>query len=179
MGAGAPNLSGAARKPVGSSEWHARLTAAAPGLADAEGEAGGQNTLALMVMTTALNEPISLLDAAIGMLSAAYPDQHIFASLAHSGTIRLASLLAEIGTLTTLAGDIGYIEEIVVYEAARGQHISTALVRDLLELATRKGMRYVELTSRPSRDAANGLYRSLGFERRDTNCYRHDPSPWT
>jgi ribosomal protein S18 acetylase RimI-like enzyme len=29
----------------------------------------------------------------------------------------------------------------------------------------------VELTSRPSRVAANGLYRSLGFARRETNVY--------
>jgi len=30
----------------------------------------------------------------------------------------------------------------------------------------------VELTSRPSREAANRLYQRLGFERRDTNVYR-------
>lgn len=31
----------------------------------------------------------------------------------------------------------------------------------------------VELTSRPSRVAANGLYRSLGFTRRETNVYKY------
>jgi ribosomal protein S18 acetylase RimI-like enzyme len=80
-------------------------------------------------------------------------------------------------TLTTLAGDTGYVEEVVVDEAARGQHISTALMRRLLELAADKGLRFVDLTSRPSRDIANNLYRSLGFKLRETNCYRHDLGP--
>jgi ribosomal protein S18 acetylase RimI-like enzyme len=76
-------------------------------------------------------------------------------------------------TLTTLSGDTGYVEEVAVDRAARGRHIGTALMTGLLELAARKGLRFVDLTSRPSRQAANGLYRSLGFELRETNCYRH------
>jgi ribosomal protein S18 acetylase RimI-like enzyme len=76
-------------------------------------------------------------------------------------------------TLTTLSGDSGYVEEVVVDEAARGRHISTALMRGLLDLSEQKGHRFVDLTSRPSRAAANGLYRSLGFELRETNCYRY------
>ena len=31
----------------------------------------------------------------------------------------------------------------------------------------------VDLTSRPSREAANRLYLSVGFEARDTNVYRY------
>jgi transposase len=76
---------------------HARLMAAAPGLAGAEGEARGQITLAFAGMTAALNEQISVLDAEIGRLFAVHPDQHIFASLPRSGIIRAATLLAEIG----------------------------------------------------------------------------------
>ena len=45
---------------------HARLMAAAPGLAGAEGEARGQITLAFAGMTAALNEQIRVLDAEIG-----------------------------------------------------------------------------------------------------------------
>jgi GNAT superfamily N-acetyltransferase len=77
-------------------------------------------------------------------------------------------------TLTTLSGDTGYVEEVVVDQTARGQHISTALMRALLDLAARKGLRFVDLTSRPSRVVANRLYQSLGFRLRETNCYRHD-----
>jgi ribosomal protein S18 acetylase RimI-like enzyme len=50
-------------------------------------------------------------------------------------------------------------------------------MRALLDLAARKGLRFVDLTSRPSRDAANHLYRSLGFRLRETNCYRYDLTP--
>jgi ribosomal protein S18 acetylase RimI-like enzyme len=38
--------------------------------------------------------------------------------------------------------------------------------------ARRLGVRHLELTSRPSRTAANALYVSLGYERRETNVYR-------
>ena len=44
----------------------------------------------------------------------------------------------------------------------------------LLDLAVTKGIEFVDLTSRPSRTIANGLYQSLGFRLRETNCYRHD-----
>ncbi len=47
-------------------------------------------------------------------------------------------------------------------------------MQELLDLAARKGLRFVDLTSRPSRDVANSLYRSLGFRLRETNCYRHE-----
>jgi ribosomal protein S18 acetylase RimI-like enzyme len=77
-------------------------------------------------------------------------------------------------TLTTLARTTGYVEEVVVDQAARGQHISTALMTTLLDLAVAKGLEFVDLTSRPSRNVANGLYQSLGFKRRETNCYRYD-----
>ena len=77
-------------------------------------------------------------------------------------------------TLTAMSGNTGYVEEVVVDQAARGQHISTALMRRLLELAAQKGLRFVDLTSRASRDVANDLYQSLGFKLRETNCYRHN-----
>ena len=67
-----------------------------------------------------------------------------------------------------------YVEEVVVDQAVRGQHISTGLMRKLLELAAQKGLRFVELTSRPTRNVANNLYLSLGFKLRETNCCRHN-----
>ena len=73
----------------------------------------------------------------------------------------------------TLAGRFGLIEEVVVDEAARGHHIGIELIVTVLEHATSLGLQFVELTSRPSRVAANGLYMSLGFEARETNVYRH------
>ncbi len=69
-------------------------------------------------------------------------------------------------------GTRAWIEDVVVDEAARGRGVGEALNRRAIELATAAGARTVDLTSRPSRAAANRLYRRLGFERRDTNVYR-------
>jgi ribosomal protein S18 acetylase RimI-like enzyme len=82
--------------------------------------------------------------------------------------------MALLATLTTLAGDTGYVEEVAVDEAARGQHVATALMGGLIDLARQKGLWCLELTTRPSRVAANQLYQSLGFALRETNCYRLD-----
>ncbi len=65
-----------------------------------------------------------------------------------------------------------WIEDVVVDEAARGRGVGEALNRAALELAERRGARSVDLTSRPSREAANRLYRKLGFVERETNVYR-------
>lgn len=59
------------------------------------------------------------------------------------------------------------IEDVVVDEGARGQGVGTALTTAALELARRLGARNVDLTSRPSRVAANRLYQRLGFQRRE------------
>ena len=67
-----------------------------------------------------------------------------------------------------------WIEDVVVDEAARGQGVGEALNRAALERAEAEGAKTVDLTSRPSREAANRLYQRLGFELRDTNVYRYD-----
>jgi ribosomal protein S18 acetylase RimI-like enzyme len=64
------------------------------------------------------------------------------------------------------------IEDVVVDDAARGTGVGSALTREALELARRAGARTVDLTSRPSRQAANQLYARLGFEARDSRVYR-------
>ena len=65
-----------------------------------------------------------------------------------------------------------WIEDVVVDEAARGRGVGAALSQRAVELATAAGAKTVELTSRPSRESANRLYRRLGFQPRDTNVYR-------
>ena len=65
-----------------------------------------------------------------------------------------------------------WIEDVVVDERARGRGIGEALNRAAIERARREGATTVDLTSRPSREAANRLYRRLGFEERSTNVYR-------
>jgi ribosomal protein S18 acetylase RimI-like enzyme len=64
------------------------------------------------------------------------------------------------------------IEDVVVDKRHRGQGIAAALVQNALARAEAASARTVDLTSRPSREAANRLYRKLGFEQRETNVYR-------
>ena len=65
-----------------------------------------------------------------------------------------------------------WIEDVVVDEGARGQGVGEALNRAALDRAKAEGAKTVDLTSRPSREAANRLYQRLGFQLRDTNLYR-------
>ena len=86
----------------------------------------------------------------------------------------------EIVGLLTLAifriptGVRAWIEDVVVDNQARGKGVGDALNRAALAEAERRGAKTVDLTSRPSREAANRLYQRLGFKQRDTNVYRYD-----
>jgi ribosomal protein S18 acetylase RimI-like enzyme len=65
-----------------------------------------------------------------------------------------------------------WIEDVVVDEAARGHGVGDLLNRAALDRARELGAKTVDLTSRPSREAANRLYQRIGFVARDTNVYR-------
>ena len=85
---------------------------------------------------------------------------------------------AVVGTLTLVmfripTGLRAMIEDVVVDKAHRGKGIADALTREALDRAKAAGARTVDLTSRPSREAANRLYQKLGFVRRETNAYRY------
>jgi ribosomal protein S18 acetylase RimI-like enzyme len=84
---------------------------------------------------------------------------------------------AIVGTLTLVTfriptGVRAWIEDVVVDDSARGHGVGDQLNRFALDLAREKGAKTVDLTSRPSREAANRLYQRIGFEPRDTNVYR-------
>ncbi len=66
-----------------------------------------------------------------------------------------------------------WIEDVVVDGAERGRGVGEALTRAALERAKAAGAKTVDLTSRPSREAANRLYRRVGFIQRETNVYRY------
>ena len=86
--------------------------------------------------------------------------------------------VAIVGTLTLVifripTGLRAWIEDVVVDQAHRGKGIAEALTRAALERARAAGARTVDLTSRPSRAAANRLYQKIGFAQRETNAYRY------
>jgi len=84
-----------------------------------------------------------------------------------------------VGSLTLVVFPIptgirAWIEDVVVDKDAGRQGIGKALNRHALNLARELGAKTVDLTSRPSREVANRLYRGLGFVPRETNVYRYD-----
>ncbi len=64
------------------------------------------------------------------------------------------------------------IEDVVVDESMRGRGVGARLTKEAVRLARAAGARTVDLTSRPSREAANRLYERLGFRLRDSRVYR-------
>ena len=82
-----------------------------------------------------------------------------------------------LGSLTLVVFPIptatrAWIEDVVVDDAARGKGVGALLNAFALDLSKSLGAATVDLTSRPSREAANRLYQRLGFEARETNVYR-------
>ena len=88
---------------------------------------------------------------------------------AGDGTI-LGSLTLVVFSAPT--GPRAWIEDVVVATHTRGRGVGAALVEEANARARAAGSRTVDLTSRPSRQAANRLYVRLGFARRETNVYR-------
>ena len=98
--------------------------------------------------------------------------------VAHEGT-HLFLLQADgcIGAMLTLCithcptGCKMWIEDVVVDESLRGHSLGRKLVEHAIEYAHAQGNATLMLTSRPSRVAANALYRSAGFTPKETNVY--------
>ena len=134
------------------------------------------------VLTVADDETVEALLRLLPQVSPRGPDvtpERIERVVAHPGTTVIVARVdgqivgsATLVRLRTLLGQFGYVEEVVVDEARRGQGIGTALLHALIDVARDDGLDFVELTSRPAREAANELYCLIGFELRDTNVYR-------
>jgi ribosomal protein S18 acetylase RimI-like enzyme len=104
----------------------------------------------------------------------ASPATDLFIALDDSGTI--------IGTATLVTfriptGMRAWIEDVIVDENATNRGVATAMTNAMLDRARKLGCVSVDLTSRPSREAANHVYQKVGFEPRVTNVYRFDLRP--
>ena len=95
------------------------------------------------------------------------PNTHLF--VAEDGDAMVGSLTLIIFRSPT--GVRARIEDVVVAESARGTGLGRRLTDAAIEQARSTGAKAIGLTSRPSREAANGLYQSMGFEQRNTNVY--------
>jgi ribosomal protein S18 acetylase RimI-like enzyme len=103
----------------------------------------------------------------------AAPDNTLF--LAREGGRIVGMLTLVVFTIPTAVR--AWIEDVVVDEGSRGTGVAAALVEAALDRAAVLGARTVDLTSRPDREVANRLYVRMGFERRETNVYRHQRPP--
>jgi ribosomal protein S18 acetylase RimI-like enzyme len=87
---------------------------------------------------------------------------------------------AVVGALTLVmyplpTGLRAHVDDVVVDDVVRGRGVGEALVRAALDRAVEVGARTVDLTSRPSREAAIRLYERVGFRRRDSTLFRWEP----
>lgn len=81
-----------------------------------------------------------------------------------------------IGTGTLFYEDIftgrdGSLEDVVIDSNYRGRGLGVRLVSALIKVARIKKVGAIFLTSRPSRIAANKLYKKMGFKKKETNNY--------
>lgn len=77
-----------------------------------------------------------------------------------------------IGVYKSPTGSKAWIEDVVVMNDHRGMGYGRILVEYAIKFSEELGVQTLMLTSRPARIAANALYKSLGFEKRDTNVYK-------
>jgi ribosomal protein S18 acetylase RimI-like enzyme len=146
-------------------------------------EAGG---IQIERATSCSEQLVEAVARLVGQLSSSAPApsaEQLNALLASTATRLLLARDVDgriIGMLTLAlfpipTGVRAWIEDVVVEEEARGSGVGALLTREAIRLALADGARTVDLTSRPSRDAANRLYARLGFSLRETNVYRYMP----
>jgi ribosomal protein S18 acetylase RimI-like enzyme len=99
-----------------------------------------------------------------------FPQEHLYIAKEISGKV--------LGTLTLVSYPLlegeekTWIENVVVDIEARGKGVGEKLVKCALERARKLGKDHINLTSNPTRTAANNLYQKLGFKEYNTNYYR-------
>lgn len=139
--------------------------------------------LTVEIATEATTELYDALVRLLPQLSSSPPPDHeqLAALVAHPDSVVFTARLDEVivGSLTLIfyripTGLKAWIEDVVVDAQARGHGIGEQLNLAALDEARRRGAKAVSLTSRPSREAANRLYRRIGFTARETNVYRYD-----
>jgi ribosomal protein S18 acetylase RimI-like enzyme len=113
--------------------------------------------------------------------SAAPPDRASLAAIVASPATTILIARSEgviVGTLTLAlfripTGIRAWIEDVIVDESVRGRGTGQALTVEALRIARAAGAKTVDLTSRPSREAAGRLYEKVGFQIRGTRVYRY------
>jgi ribosomal protein S18 acetylase RimI-like enzyme len=144
--------------------------------------------MAVTISTAVMTDSKALAEALVDLvpqLSRSNPPpslEQVEAMLAHEAISQFLArgpdgTIVGVATLAVFpipTGRRAWIEDVIVDEASAGQGIGALLTNAMLDHARSLGCVSVDLTSRPSREAANHLYRKLGFQSRDTNVYRYE-----
>ena len=77
-----------------------------------------------------------------------------------------------LGSYLSPTGPKSWVEDVVVDSRFRGRNLGKQLVEHAIAEAGKVSGNQLMLTSKPARIAANALYRSVGFEPKETNVYR-------
>lgn len=80
--------------------------------------------------------------------------------------------MLSVGDYHTPTGRKFWIEDVVVDESFRGKSLGKKLITYAIDYVAGLGRSTLMLTSNPKRVAANNLYQSVGFERKETNVYK-------
>jgi len=140
-------------------------------------------TIAVEVLNEVTDEAVDAFGRLLPQLSrsAVPPDAAALASIVGSPAVTILIARSEgqiVGSLTLALFPIptglrAWIEDVVVDETARGQGVGAVLTEEAIRLARDAGARSLDLTTRPSREAAGRLYERAGFKQRETRLYRY------
>jgi ribosomal protein S18 acetylase RimI-like enzyme len=108
-----------------------------------------------------------------------------FRSDSPSGSRRAIVSIATLARVDTSEKSFGQVHDVVTDEAHRGKQfgremsLAEEILRMMIDSARDQKFAYLELTSKPDREAANGLYQKVGFkllaqamDGNGTNLYR-------
>ena len=94
----------------------------------------------------------------------------MFGAFDEAGHIRGCAVLC---VNTLLTGRQATVENVIVSSSCRGRNVGRSMMELLIDYAKlHYGDIVINLTSNPKRIVANSLYRSLGFQQRETNVYK-------
>ena len=108
--------------------------------------------------------------------SAVFNEQAFYKALleGHISTVVENGKLLGMGWLfprQTLLRRQAVVEDMIVDEEHRGKGYGEKILRDLIAWGKEVGMDTIELTTNPKREAANSLYKKVGFWLHETNHY--------
>jgi len=97
-----------------------------------------------------------------------HPANHVL--VARNSENRIIGMIMLV-VVITIEQHLAFVENLVVDASARNQGIASVLIMKVIEIAKQMNLASLHLTSRPSRVAANELYKKWGFKLHETNYY--------